>query len=111
MQIDPEEPLLCPACGEDYLHQQGVRILQRFREDGDGTEVVVLSAHRVQMQPLAAAEIPGRRDSIEISFTCEHCDAIPALWISQHKGRTFLEWAPTASALLEEQAQGWALRV
>lgn len=66
--------------------------MDRYQEDGDGLEVLVLEAGVVRTKPLPSNKIPGRRDSMDIAFWCEFCKTIPILTISQHKGRTFVEW-------------------
>lgn len=108
------DTLLCPNCGEDYLHQESVVVLVRDREDGPATRVEV-KASPSELQPWIAArqgidvlpplehpaaEVrvsraahpPGRRDSIAITFFCEHCPAKPVLVIAQHKGMTLVTW-------------------
>lgn len=91
--------LKCPSCGGTNLHQGHVKVYSRDAEDGPGTVVTVdgLIAHTARV---SARDIPGRRESLQISFFCEECDGDPSRWdkwsmvleIRQHKGATYLSW-------------------
>jgi hypothetical protein len=86
---DNEKMLVCPVCGDEYMHHGNVRIFSRFGEDKDGLQVDV--SNSVKVEPVRSGAIPGRRDAIHISFTCENgCASL--LQIMQHKGNTFFEW-------------------
>ena len=102
-----EALLLCPRCGQGYLHHGRVRVLERlYGEDGDGIAVAVRHL-KVRMQPLEESELPGRRNAVEISFSCENCSEVLdgfaqaedlVLQILQHKGNTFVSWVQVEQA-------------
>lgn len=95
---DIGEELACPACGGTYLHHVSVSIWSRDTEDSDGNLTNV--GNGVKVSRVKADTIPGRRDAIRITFTCENgCDlrAI-ALQIMQHKGETYMAWVRTNKA-------------
>lgn len=85
------QELICPACGEAYLHQEKVEITFRDEEDGDGV-FVRTSKHGQKIARIGTKEIPGRRDFLEIYFHCEKCDKEPRLQFMQVKGTTVTEW-------------------
>ena len=90
VSIDNDE-LECPRCGGIYLPQESVAAIFRDREDGPGT-LAESRKGEVTVRRLSDSEIPGRRDSIVITFSCETCgEGAPAsaLQIMQHKGSTF----------------------
>lgn len=66
------EGLVCPRCGEGYLHQGPVRVYSR-REDCDGTLTTVECEAKVSVAPFPGGRMPGRRQSLEIDFYCEIC--------------------------------------
>ena len=89
------ESLLCPRCGEDYLHQCGVTVYDRG-EDAEMTTVTtvddgLVGSHLVPSNE--AANPSSRRDGIAIMFTCETCDdGWFELTFAQHKGMTHVAW-------------------
>lgn len=95
------EPLDCPWCGGEFLHQLRAIVFWRPREDAE-TGIRVETAERVLLfdQSADMAENPSsRRDGLIIEFECETChheEAYPAPWlrlvIEQHKGNTFMYW-------------------
>jgi hypothetical protein len=102
MLIDDQDALKCPQCGEVNLHQFGVLVHDRMKEDGPAirTEARGDTVHVVSVE---AENVPGRRDCLEIFFWCEHChepetiDETFSLFVQQHKGTTYLTWgAPLA---------------
>lgn len=102
-QLDEPQParlefgeLMCPECGETFLHHVAVAVHVRESEDGPGQEIAVRRPRDVQIRSLAAdaEEFGGRRDDILIAFWCEICgeDSRYHLQIRQHKGSTELCW-------------------
>ena len=69
-RLDPDGQLLCPRCGETYLHRHDA-VLQ------EGNPAC-------------------RGEGITLRFWCEHCSENAersfTLWMTQHKGNTFVEW-------------------
>lgn len=70
-----DDPLLCPGCGECYLHQSHVEILFR-KEDEDFGLVANVSWDGVQTSRDVSTFSGGigRRDVIHIYFSCEQCN-------------------------------------
>lgn len=56
--------LLCPSCGEQYLHAEGVHVDTRFQAEAD----------------------------VKIRFNCENCTLDGSLVVRQYKGHTLLVW-------------------
>lgn len=104
-QIEWDGELVCPSCKSTIgLHQQRVKVQFREFEDGDGTTNLIGRGTALTYRS-DAAEIPGRRDYIEIEFLCEQCSIWPdqapesgtpgllfVLCIKQHKGCTLIHW-------------------
>ena len=92
--------LVCPECDSAYgLHHQQITAVFRQREDGDGTATTVALA-RTTLNAAKASDLPGRRDCIEIEFSCENCGELATvLRIEQHKGMTRLCWVPVGKRL------------
>lgn len=90
----------CPECGGDYLHQSGVEVYFRDREDaGAGLHVTVQTEGVVSdRSPTMRTDrsMNGNpsiyRDGTTVRFWCEDCDATVAMHIVQHKGNTFIRW-------------------
>lgn len=89
-----EETLLCPSCGDQYLHHCEVVVYER---DEDATETLKTTvAASVARTELVASDGCGnpsrRRDGLTIRFECENCGAKPLLKVAQHKGLTLVGW-------------------
>ena len=96
--------LVCPNCGETYLHSQEVFVFN----DAIGTNKVAVTAVKTDnetVQSISPPELSGNpsmdRQGIKIAFTCEHChdfddssgpDSRYYLNMAQHKGVTFMFW-------------------
>lgn len=79
--------LVCPACGDNYTHVQGVALLDR---DGSGGPVKVRTLW-VGRQPRAVVpepELSAERDTLVIFVWCEACDETSAIALAQHEGNT-----------------------
>lgn len=88
--------LVCPRCGDTYLHHHAVKVFERVAEDAGGS-VTLVEGLRVSTRPAERGEIPHRRNTVRIAFTCEFCDSEDrvcrmALEIEQHKGLTCMRW-------------------
>ncbi len=99
------QTLKCPAGFDDYLHQQQVIVRTRTLEDGDGLEATVSGGdwsdktQSVTLRPVESDAMPGRRQSVDIVFACEHCRGGHTLRLLQRKGNTTLEWLGTEAAV------------
>lgn len=91
------EWLICPVCGQDYLHHEAIEWWSRDQEDGS-SRVEVLGAVRYGLHSDASANPSRRRDGLRIRFWCENECAVPPLDLVQHKGRTSLCWGEAATA-------------
>jgi len=89
--LNREEPVLCPICGDIYLHHAGIVVRSRTAEDAHGVEVTVIKG-AVHVETRAPA-FTGRRDDFRIEFWCEGCAMSFALAIKQHKGCTYAEFS------------------
>jgi len=105
-----EQNLLCPKCGEDFLHQIKTEIFERVEDGKWGTHIIAESYDRADCpsppeifyphRKLGKIEIDNnldgnpspRRQGLKIYFYCELCDEIFILNIYQHKGVTMVEW-------------------
>lgn len=95
--ICPEGELLCPCCGENYLHQSTVEVYSRDTEDAPSrATIVVMEAGDPFCEPKVPTRTRGnpssRRQGLRIGFWCETCDKQPSLTIAQHKGVTYVAW-------------------
>ena len=79
--------LICPGCGNDYLHHGKVEVFERATEDAPSSIVVVSGDG-----PHEGQNPSSRRNGLLIYFDCETCDAAPVLAVLQHKGQTVIEW-------------------
>jgi hypothetical protein len=89
----PTATLLCPCCGNGFLHHDRVEVFSRKEEDAtDGLRTLVENGITTVDQDLRRNP-SRRRDAVRISFWCEVCDAKPKIDLVQHKGNTYLFWA------------------
>ena len=91
--------LICPVCGEGYLHQGAVVSCFREREDAP-SRAVMLTGGDLMLDAIATNPSP-RRDGLYIKFECEIChgadrpvDDTPPYYLTifQHKGYTYIYW-------------------
>lgn len=86
------EVLLCPHCNGDTLRHGRVVVANRRAENDDGV-VTTVSFSGVHSWEASSTDLPGRRDSLALSFRCENETCPPlALLVMQHKGSTLLRW-------------------
>jgi hypothetical protein len=85
--------LLCPGCGQDYLHSGQVTVYDRA-EDADLAirTTAAGTKSRVELVKNTRDNPSLRRHGITIQFSCEMCPADPELQIAQHKGQTQISW-------------------
>ena len=103
--------LVCPVCGNDYLHQGSVAIYHLSPPKGLNMERQVLvdtDANTVDDGLIPAGTLMNPsytgREGMRISFYCEgECD-VPDLVISQGKGNTTIEWGHDSKL---PKANGW----
>lgn len=93
-----DDLLLCPECGDTYMHQGNTTVYHR-REDENWTTVIAQDGENVVTTKFPSNDThnpSSRRHGLTIEFECENCggeDGTPLhLAIYQHKGQTFLEW-------------------
>jgi len=103
--IDDNTWLICPSCGNNYLHHTSLTVYNRT-EDAEETRVTHVGTalegymSTPDVDSLTSATVASkdcdnpssRRHGLQIRFWCETCDAKPILNLYQHKGFTGLEW-------------------
>lgn len=92
------DDLVCPGCGNQFLHHGAINVFTRANEDAPTVLVtkVYASGHASEHAEMSCASRnpSARRDGLAIEFTCETCPVISELTISQHKGHTLVAWRP-----------------
>ncbi len=92
--------LLCPRCGNTYLHHRGVVAYDRS-EDAETVLKTSVEVGKTTVQLVAQAESgnpSSRRDGLVIQFWCENCgggddgSSVIELTLAQHKGETEMAW-------------------
>lgn len=87
--------LLCPRCGEGYLHQGIVEVYNRH-EDSDTVRCTIVGEENIFSAMVAndtSNNPSSRRSGMLVHFDCEHCDEVDfKLNIAQHKGFTLMHW-------------------
>lgn len=86
--------LLCPRCGANNLHHEGIDVFHR-REDHEKEVVtrVVGGSSKTEIVDAKGSGNPSmRRDGIVVHFSCEQCGDDIQLGIGQHKGSTEIAW-------------------
>jgi len=93
--FDEEGRLLCPACGERYLHLGAVELFVRNGEDAaEGMKVAVDTGGHLCGQPIGVKVTPkvgpdnpsARRDGVKLKFWCETCPYLSVVRIAEHEG-------------------------
>ena len=84
--------LLCPHCGERFIHIDDVYVAGRPREDGEVVPVHVDAAGRPHTGPAVSVPIPdvGRRHAVSLKGWCETCSGSFTIEFVQHKGHTLV---------------------
>ena len=91
---DDSIPTICPVCEGEYLHQYKADVCFRTEDAYKGVCAVV-TQDGVLQGTSQESNPSARRDGMTISFWCETCSEKSHLIISQHKGGTYIFWAPT----------------
>lgn len=92
MNLNEDGELLCPKCGEGWLHQREVNVYFRDKEDAalgtnaSVTKEAVYTTRRQEDNPST------RRDGFTATFQCEICQRYVKLCFAQHKGHTNIRW-------------------
>ena len=90
---DDTAGLLCPSCGNQFLHHSRVHVYSRLEDDSPRGVHASVSEHGVLQTDLDMRHNPSRRrDGLRIEFWCEMCEVKPKLTIIQHKGQTMIAW-------------------
>ncbi len=96
----PEQLLVCPRCGFDYLHHSHVEVFERAEDNLEVLRTTIsYSKASVDVVQNAASLNPSpRRDGLNVHFWCEGCggEGSPnqiVFSIFQHKGQTFTSWS------------------
>ena len=84
--IDETGDLICPTCGDAYLHQYRVDVFERD-EDCIGLHTRV-ERKLVTVDDNVKNNPSPRRQGLVVSLWCENCRANVELSILQHKGGT-----------------------
>jgi hypothetical protein len=97
VKLTESNGLCCPKCGENNLHQCGVQVFNRDREDAQtGKRVEIEENSRITIDSSMEGNPSCRRDGLRIVFYCEHCHGDDfrrfSLVIEQHKGTEFVYW-------------------
>jgi hypothetical protein len=83
--------LTCTHCIHDCTHHGPTHVWLRPRgEDGPSRKVTTLD-NGVAIEEDAQGNPSGRRDAVEIVYSCEECGGLSALQVIQHKGATYLQ--------------------
>jgi hypothetical protein len=87
------DPLECPKCGGNNLHQGWVEVYFR-REDEDVCALTLVEGSVVRVDMSApSTDCPSpRRHGLRIKMECEQCGPAGSVAIIQHKGCTYIEW-------------------
>jgi hypothetical protein len=90
-KIGFENTLLCPSCGEIYLHHEKIQIFDRDDDSKEGLHTTIENRN-VKIDSDIRKNPSTRRQGILIHFWCEICNGEAILSISQHKGQTIFEF-------------------
>ncbi len=81
--------LVCPSCGNNYLHHERIEVFDRKEGEATGLHVTIDDGKAVVDNNLDGNP-SDRRHGLRIHFSCEGCTAKPFMEIIQHKGNTFV---------------------
>lgn len=100
LRFDNEAIVECPHCGCPNLHHRAVAVFSRSIEDDKLSDRTVIWDGLAQHTYVESEKNnpSGRRDGLRILFECEDCDGHVEMCLAQHKGSTFMSWAPEASS-------------
>jgi len=98
------EPVQCPRCGGEYLHQHRVEVWDREEDASEGHHVQVFGG-KVTVDGRMDRNPSPRRDGASVFFFCEKCTAEPRLDIFQHCGQTIVQWGVRTHKKYEKKAE------
>jgi hypothetical protein len=82
--------LLCPCCGNEYLHHITVDVYERS-EDAEICRVTTVTPEETLIQKTNGLGNPSfRRHGTVTRFVCENCGAKSEMGVASHKGNTFV---------------------
>jgi hypothetical protein len=82
-------PLVCPNCGDEYLHHHSIKVYCRDKEGVEAGLMTEISCGATTITRNMDGNPSKRRDGIVITFECETCDHKSNMLIVQHEGQTF----------------------
>ena len=84
--LDEDGKLICPNCGDGFLHHETVIVYDR------GEDALANITH-IGEPVIPTPENPSpRRHGLRVRCFCEHHSGKWDLLIFQHKGSTYIEW-------------------
>ena len=83
--------LVCPSCGNNYLHHEQVEMFDCGEDAKHGLHVTVGGGY-VTTDTSLEGNPSARRHGLKIQFECEGCEAKPTMSIYQHKGNTYFDF-------------------
>lgn len=93
------DDLLCPHCGDQYIHQINVEIFSCTEDAPNGdhwnipiTDMSYSSGKPFKHDDRLVGNPSARRSGLKIQFACECCGRDSYLNIAQHKGTTEISW-------------------
>lgn len=94
-------PLLCPWCGDLFMHHEGVEVFGHHEMNPASRFVAVGSNAKVHAQGISDRNPSLRRNGLRVYFGCETCAFEGALTIAQHKGTTYIGWEVDENVMKE----------
>lgn len=82
--------LLCPCCGQENLHHEKIEVFERCEDAESGLRVTVTG--NIEIDRNLTGNPSCRRHGLKIFFWCENCKAKSVLSVSQHKGKTCVDF-------------------
>jgi hypothetical protein len=87
--------VLCPRCGDAYLHHGRVVLYLRGEDEEHLLRVTVGmdgAVAREFVSAIGSGTPSRRRHGLAVRFWCENCHGWSELTLSQHKGNTEIAW-------------------
>ena len=87
----PFTAIVCPGCGNEYLHRVGVMSFDRKEDFAVGKRTTIIVHEETDSSvSVGVSRLEGnpscRRGGMTILFWCENCDECSRMDIAQHKG-------------------------
>lgn len=90
LQLDGDGVILCQGCGEDCLHHERIEVFEREQDAIHGLHATI-EGQSLKTDDNLSGNPSIRRHGLSIFCSCELCDAVTRIDISQHKGKTYIE--------------------